>query len=516
MGVTVNYNPDILSCLANLSNDEVFTPPELVNRILDMLPSELWSNPDTRVLDPCSKSGVFLREIAKRMIDGEKDVIPDLQERIDHIFHKQLYGIAITELTSLLSRRSLYCSKMANGQYSVSQFKTPGGNIIYRKRQHTWDGDKCIYCGVSKNGYDRPSDLESYAYEFIHLTDKETKELSDMHFDLIIGNPPYQMSDGGDNENTRQRGGALPIYQYFVEQAKKLNPNYLCMIIPSRWFSGGRGLDDFRKEMLEDCRISNLVDYPISAECFPGVEIKGGICYFLWQRNYSGNCKVVTIRNQIRSELIRPLLEDECETFIRYNEAIGIYHKVRERNENSFMEIVSSSKPFGLRTYVEGNSKKNKPDDYILYGNKVRNYIPRDEIQMNKQLADKYKLFITYAYGAGEDFPHQIINKPFIGEPGSVCTETYLVIGPFKDKIEASNAMSYMSTKFFRFMVLLLKNTQHATKTVYKLVPMQDFSKPWTDEELYKKYDLTDDEIAFIESMIRPMDLSNDKEGGSV
>ena len=352
MGVTVNYNPDILSCLANLSNDEVFTPPELVNRILDMLPSELWSNPDTRVLDPCSKSGVFLREIAKRMIDGEKDVIPDLQERIDHIFHKQLYGIAITELTSLLSRRSLYCSKMANGQYSVSQFKTPGGNIIYRKRQHTWDGDKCIYCGVSKNGYDRPSDLESYAYEFIHLTDKETKELSDMHFDLIIGNPPYQMSDGGDNENTRQRGGALPIYQYFVEQAKKLNPNYLCMIIPSRWFSGGRGLDDFRKEMLEDCRISNLVDYPISAECFPGVEIKGGICYFLWQRNYSGNCKVVTIRNQIRSELIRPLLEDECETFIRYNEAIGIYHT----GQYSIKEIeqLTGVKKSTLYRYLEG------------------------------------------------------------------------------------------------------------------------------------------------------------------
>lgn len=512
MGIAVNYNPDILSCLANLSNDEVFTPPELVNRILDMLPSELWANPDTRVLDPCSKSGVFLREIAKRMIEGEKNAIPDLQERIDHIFHKQLYGIAITELTSLLSRRSLYCSKMANGQYSVSQFKTPGGNIIYRKRQHTWDGDRCLYCDAPKKEYDRPKDLESYAYEFIHLTNKETKELSDMHFDLIIGNPPYQLSDGG------AQSSATPIYHLFIQQAKKLNPNYLSMIIPARWYAGGKGLDAFRDEMLHDHHMVYLHDFPDSSECFTGVQIKGGICYFLWSRNANGKCTIINHhKGESSSPQERFLIEDGCDTFIRYNKAISIFHKVlkNQGSGNLFDSLVSGRKPFGLSTAEKGHSKRNE-GDIRLYGNKSISYIPRAQIIQGTSLIDGWKLFISYAYGAGEDFPHQIINKPFIGEPGSVCTETYLVIGPFRDKIEASNAMSYMSTKFFRFMVLLLKNTQHATKTVYKLVPMQDFSKPWTDEELYKKYDLTDDEIAFIESMIRPMDLSNDKEGGSV
>jgi site-specific DNA-methyltransferase (adenine-specific) len=369
---TTNYNPDVLSCLANLSSDEVFTPPQLANQMLDLLPAELWSNPDARFLDPCCKSGVFLREIAKRLDKGLEQKIPDRQARINHIMKRQLFGIAITELTALISRRSLYCSKTANGKYSVcTAFDTPEGNIRYRRTEHTWKDGRCVFCGANEENYARGEELETHAYEFIHtdnpfcLFDErsegchfdERSEEKSMKFDVIIGNPPYQLSDGGGLGSS-----AMPIYHKFVLQAKKLTPRYLTMIIPSRWFTGGRGLDEFRDEMLHDNRLREIHDFPNSNDCFNGVIIEGGVCYFLWDRDHTGLCKVCTYdKDKLISSTERPLLEKGADIFIRYNQAISILRKVQKLNEESFSSIVSANDPFGFDIREEGGYRRVKP-----------------------------------------------------------------------------------------------------------------------------------------------------------
>lgn len=492
------HTPDVLSCLANLSNDEVFTPPDVVNKMLDLLPQELFKDLNTTFLDPACKTGVFLREIAKRLLVGLQDKIPDLQQRIDHIFHKQLFGIAITELTSLMSRRSVYCSKYPNGEYSVSHFDSPEGNIRFRKVEHTWVNGKCNFCGASQEQWDRGEGKETHAYEFIHTFEPE--KIFNMKFDVIIGNPPYQMSDGGHGPS------AIPIYQYFVNQAKKMQPRYLCMIIPARWYAGGRGLDEFRNDMINDDRIKELHDFVNAEDCFAGVEIKGGICYFLWDGAYSGKCHVVThFAGNILQENERMLSEGGGNVFIRYQQGVDILAKVQEYDEGNFSKYVSSQKPFDLRTFIHG--KKSKDSNSIkLYERGGVGYIERAKITKNIDAIDKYKVLISAAYNAGDAYPHQILGKPIVAEPGSCCTETYVMIGPLDSKDEAVNVASYVKTKLFRFLVMLKKSSQHAPANVYTFVPMQDFSKPWTDKELYAKYGLSQEEIDFIERMIKPME----------
>ena len=584
-----NYTPDVLDCLANLSNDEVFTPPGVVNKMLDMLPKEVFMSRETTFLDPFTKSGVFLREITKRLLDyqvpgyrqtaseieliskeaiqtavkvGELSVNDkyyedkarhigdeaikahpkandflnfeiDLQLALDHILTHQVFGIAITELTAELSRRSLYCSKDASGRYSIvgTAFgANSDGNIRFVPMKHTWNkkqlangtfpgGTSCKFCGASPEQFDRPDKLEAHAYEFIHKDAEEIrKELGQMEFTVICGNPPYQLSDGGAGAS------AMPIYHKFIEQAKRLNPKYLTMIIPSRWMTGGKGLDKFRDMMIHDDSIRELHDFADSKMCFQGVDIKGGVCYFLRDREYHGNCRCVRNDANGSSVSVRPLCEKGNDIFIREPMLVSVLNKVKAFNETSLATIVSARKPYALAAETMRNAAKfglpefsNEEivDGYRILGlgdnqRRTWKYLPKDyPIPRVDDGLMKYKVFIAEAYGCGEigEVPSTpVLSTPVLSTPGELCTETFLQLGPFDTQEEAQNLLSYVKTKFFRALVGIKKQTQHTTQKVYQFVPMQDFSKSWTDEELYAKYNLSQDEINFIESMIKPME----------
>lgn len=525
-------NPDVLTCIANLSNDEVFTPPELANRMLDTLAqawaadhagADLWTNRSVKFLDPFTKSGVFLREITNRLVKGLAEEIPDLQDRVNHVLTKQVFGIGITRLTSLLARRSLYCSKWANGPHSVGKgFSDESGNIWFERTEHTWVDGKCTYCGASKEAMDRGADLETHAYAFIHTDNIKTRmaELfgEDMQFDVIVGNPPYQLNDGGYGTS------AAPIYQLFVDQAKQLEPRYLSMIIPARWFAGGKGLDEFRESMLSDDRLRSIDDYLSASDVFPGVGLKGGVCYFLWNRDHRGECQVSThFKDWPVSTATRPLQEDGADVFIRFNEGLSILKKViAKESEKStslvlpakkrFDVLVSSLRPFGFRTFFRGRKTK-KNDDVTIYQNGGTAFVQRAEVETGGELIDSWKIYIGRAApgtGNRDTYPHRILSTPFIGEPGSICSETYLCIGPFDTKAEAENALSYLTCRLTRLLILLHKPSQDTTRKVYTFVPKQDWSCPWTDADLYAKYGITQAEIDFIEKVVRPMDVTAD------
>lgn len=528
------HNPDVLTCIANLSNDEVFTPPEFANRMLDTLAAawaadhggaNLWADKTVRFLDPCTKSGIFLREITSRLTQGLADEMPDLEARVNHILTQQVYGIGITQITSLLARRSVYCSKHANGKRSIAKgFASDAGNIWFERMEHTWVDGKCTYCGASAKTLDRGEDLETHAYAFIHTDDIRTRvaELfgGDMQFDVIIGNPPYQLDDGGYGTS------AAPIYHLFVEQAKALEPRYLAMIIPARWFAGGKGLDEFRELMLADSRLRSIDDFLSASDVFPGVGLKGGVCYFLWDRDNPGQCRVTThFKDWPVSTTSRPLQEEGVDVFIRFNEGLSILkkvvavesgetHSLSLPDSQRFDQLVSSRKPFGLTTTFKGNAVK-ASGDLLVYQNGGTGYVARSSILTGTHLIDKWKVFTGRAApgtGNRDTYPHRIISTPFIGEPGTISSETYLCISPFDSRTEAEGVLSYLSCRLTRLLILLHKPSQDTTRKVYTFVPTQDWTQKWTDENLYAKYGISASEIAFIEKVVRPMDLSGASE----
>lgn len=509
-------NPDVLTCIANLSNDEVFTPPELANRMLDNLAeawaannngASIWADSAVKFLDPCTKSGVFLREITSRLTKGLAAEIPNLEDRVDHILTKQVFGIGITHLTSLLARRSVYCSKHAKGEHSIAKaFTSDQGNIWFERTKHTWRNGRCAFCNASEGVYNRDDVFETHAYAFIH-TDNITAHIAEqfggnMQFDVIIGNPPYQLgSDGGTRD--------VPIYQHFVEQAKKLEPRFLSMIIPSRWMASGLGLSEFRQTMLGDRRLRELVDYPAANDVFPGVEVKAGVCYFLWDAVHEGDCNVTTARG---GEVIGPIPRNlgEYDVFVREARAVSILHKVLGRGESSINTILARDKEFGWTSNFDGFHAAKRPGDLPLYYiRKMKRdvgYIAREVVTKSAHLIDTWKVLVPEAFNGGDAIPHQILGKSLIAPSPSVCTQSFLFFHVGSDG-EAKSLQSYYMTRFFRFLVSLRKITQHATHSTYTWVPMQTWDRTWTDEALYEKYGITRDEQAFIESQVRAMSL---------
>lgn len=521
-------NPDVLSCIANLSNDEVFTPPEFANRMLDTLAeawradhdgADLWADPNVRFLDPCAKSGVFLREIAKRLIAGLEPQMPDLQARVDHVLTRQLYGIGITRLTALLTRRSLYCSKHANGEHSVARgFDTDTGNVWFERTEHTWVGERCRYCGATQRDYGRDPESESHAYAFIHTANLRARLEqifgAGMQFDVIIGNPPYQLGQsGGDAIGSF----AMPIYQKFVEAAKSLEPRYLTMVTPSRWFAGGRGLEDFRRAMLSDRRMRALVDYPDPRDVFPGVDITGGISFFLWDSRWKGQCSVTTIAHGVSSSPMSRYLDD-YDIHVRQNEAVSILKKVLQapdgRTLDSLASQVAPIQPFSIRTNFRGApSRQGLTEPVQLFQNGGSSFIERSAVPRNRDWIDEWKVFLsgTASEHGGQADKHgmkRVFSRIIVGEPGTACTETYLVVGRFATEAEASNFANYLRTKFVRFLVSLRTNTQHLYSERFAFVPRMPMDRTWTDEDLYDTFALASQERAFIESMIRPMEAA--------
>lgn len=496
--------PDILEVIADLSNDEVFTPPKVANAVLDLLPDEVWSDPTLRFLDPGCKTGVFLREVTKRLMGGLTESFPDERERLDHILRNQVFGIAITELTAHMSRRTLYCSKRADGEHSIVSMSRAAGNVWFERVEHDYRNGRCQECGASKEQMERDN-RENYAYAFIHEAGrKQVAEEFEMKFDVIVGNPPYQMSGGAGGSNDS------PLYNLFVEQAKALNPRYITMVIPSRWLAGGRGLGEFRASMLGDRRLQKLIDYPNSVELFPAVDLESGICYFLWDKNHSGDCSVTLRRgSDVQGPTERVL--NEYDVFIRDPRSLAILKKVQSSGEPSLEEMVTGDTPFGLATNFSGFRKGAKPTkgEITLYltasGKRETGAVERSLITKNTHLIDHWKVLLPKAYGERGALPAVVLGPPLVAIPNSVCTQTYLAVGPFATQEAAESADSYVRTRFLRFLVSLRKITQDSLRSVYRWVPQQTWDREWTDEELFEKYGITEEEQAYIAEMIREM-----------
>ena len=319
-----------------------------------------------------------------------------------------------------------------------------------------------------------------------------------MKFDYVIGNPPYQISDGGAGVS------ATPIYNRFIEAIKTTHPGAICLIIPAKWYSGGKGLDKFREKMLGDRHISTLVDYSNSLDVFPNVDVAGGVCYFVWKEAYNGKCKYTNYRNGKATTAYRDL--NEFQTFIRYPVASEIVKKVKEDGELTLDKVVSSRKPFGLAT----TEKPMKTGDITLRYNGGRGPYKSTEIRVGTEMIDQWKIIISrltaeHAGQPAKDGKYRVLSTMELLKPGEICSETYLVAGAFDSKEEATNYMDYLKTQFVRFLILQIAMTQQLSKASFAFVPCQDFTRKWTDKQLFEKYGLSSEEVNYIQGMIKEM-----------
>ncbi len=452
---------------SRLSDSEIITPEWIAKDMIDLLPDDITK--DSKFLNIAGKTGEFEYAIISRYGDDVK---------------KNIYTIATSGVTYECTRKMFQLLGI------------PSENLFQ---------DFTSFDLIDKN---KNQDI--------------IKLLSEMKFDAVVGNPPYQVMDGGGMGSS-----ALPVYHKFVEVSQQTNSKYLSLIMPSRWFTGGRGLDSFRDAMLNDRRMRVMHDYVHASDCFTNVEIKGGICYFLWDKGYNGMCSITThygIDKKYSSD--RYLLEKGVDCFVRDGRYVSIIKKIKSNTKSFFSNIVSANDPFGFDVREDNSYKRVKikyttkqfEDSVSLYYNGWRKeglgYISKCLIKKNMSLIHSYKFLIPKAWGIGDSSSDWI--RPIIPENLSCCTETYLVVGPFDDEIERDNAFKYTQTKTFHFLVSVVKNTQNTMQKAYSMVPLQDFTEKsdidWSksiseiDSQLYKKYNLTEEEITFIESMIKPME----------
>ena len=498
-----HHIPDILDVIAALSSDAIPTPPVLARALLDLLPADVWSNPDYRWMDPATKSGSILREVARRLMEGLAEWEPDPQKRSEHILKNMLFGVGITQVHGEMTRRSVYVSRDASSDFSAVHFDTADGNLPFLQAEHDYPTNRegkasgpCRICGAPVR-LERGETRENYAYAFIHGA-YPTEEMRDMKFDVIVGNPPYQVQTGTTSAQ------ATPLYHYFVERAIELQPKYVAMIIPSRWFTGGMGLDAFRERMIADRHLQKIVDNPKLFDCFPGVEIKGGVNYFLWDRDHDGDCEFSTrIDGVITSTTERDLRLGKG-VLVRDNKAMSIIKKVARGK--SIEDWVSAAGAFGqsiTTNFAGAKTVEFEGSIPLVFGSHV-GYIRPDQIEKNTDWVKKWKVLIPLAGdGHGREVSY-VLGEPIALAPGSACTFTYLVAGVFGTKNEAKNYANYLTTKFVRFLVLQRKSTQHVRPDRFLFVPQLDMKQAWSDEALYEYFKLTKAEREYIEATIHP------------
>ena len=507
--------PDVLETLAQLPNDEVFTPPHVANRMLDTLPEQVWGEPEYKWLDPATKSGVFLREAYKRLMVGLRSWEPDSNKRREHIMKNMLYGSAISNLSADIARRSVYQTKNATGVAVVDplvtdwivKFEYESGNIKFVETQHEIDrqGKSCVLCRAPASLI--REDREAFAYSFIHLD----RQAENMKFDVIVGNPPYQIGTDGHGAT------ASTIYHFFVQRAISMDPRYIVMITPSRWFAGGKGLDEFRNQMISDRRIRALVDHPKIYDVFPQVKIRGGVSYFLWDREYEGDCEFSTrIEGELRSTSVRDLRDGDG-VIVRDNRAVGIIKKVMSGPlSRRVEEICSVTKPFGLNmrsNYPGSVSEPFKGGVPLIYGDKI-GYSRADQIERNHEWIDNWKVLLPMVSSGDTPVDEDgnivdvVLGEPIALAPGSACTQTYFIPGMFSTREETENFAYYLSSKLVRFLVLQRKTTQHVTPSRFRFVPLPDLTRRWSDEDLYEMFELTKKEISYVERTIKPRSIN--------
>jgi site-specific DNA-methyltransferase (adenine-specific) len=500
MLINASRSRDILECIASLSSDEVATPPVVANQVLDLLPAEVWSNKDLRWLDPACKTGVFLREAARRLMEGLKDSIPDEAERRRHIFTKMLHGYAITELTAQISRRSTYYNKDASNQeLSVVPFSSPEGNIWFSGDDHSYNADsKCGVCGAGQEAFGAPGNRERHAYDFIH------KPGDSMKFDVIVGNPPYQLDAAGFGRQ------ATPIYDLFVEQAIRLQPRYIAMIIPSRWFTGGMGLSQFRDKMLNTRHLKSIHDFANSEWLFPGVQVKGGVCYFLWDNSWGGACEFNEMNEtQIVTSEVRDLSE-HGDILVRHSKARGIIAKVTQKSHamhlSMFTEHMSGLNPFGIPSNFAGGTKSLGSESVNLHTKDGVLTVNRDTVVSNRHLLEKWKVFLSKAGPNGAGYPNKILGRVFVDGPSSACTHSYFIAATCSSKEEASRIAMYLHQRLPRFLAAMRMATQDISRERFLWVPYPTSEVPVTDEELYAFFDITSEESDYIDSLVTRME----------